>query len=274
MSNRLIDIGLSGACREYNKRFAGYIMPTFAKREVEQIHYEPSDTMVICFSGGKVSLSCALRYKDIGKNIILFHVAGPFKNTDNVQKMADMLDVPLVVHETMDSQKSPFSGMMILNAALEYAVGHQYSPRIVYGYFGGASIYNNDECDWANCSEFLESYKETAQRYVDGFTILNPMPNYSVMWDEILKHRAYIPYIEDKDVTDRRIFENIKMDYRLEHPNKNTYFKNLHYLKNMYNRKHTENLASMNELWNEYFFYRIENSMYYKDLMEKSFSSI
>ena len=271
---RPIDIGFSSACREFNKRELDYRMPVFCERDIEKLHYNSSDTLVIAFSGGKLSLACALMYKDIGKDIVLFQVAQPLEDVSRSQKISEMLNVPLVIHKTSGNLDNPYYGMQILHYALEYAVGHQYSPKIVYGYFDSASIENNDRKDWANCAEFIQAYKETAQKYVDGFTILNPVPNYSIMWDEILKHKAYIPYVKYKNEIDRRVFENIRMDYRIDEANKDAYLRNFQYLYKQYEKKQKTSQASLNDVWNEYFFYRIENSLFYKELMEKFVSSI
>lgn len=268
-----IDDGFGEALRIYNESDVNYKMPLCVKRDIQPATYKHDDTTVIAFSGGKLSLACAIRYKDVGKKIVLVHIAEPGKDVSRIQKIADMLDVPLYI-EYEHLKPTHFKGMQIALKTLLYAIDKGYSPRIVYGYFDSASIYNNDVSDWMNCVEFMGTFKNVAQKYIDGFTLLNPIPNYSIMWDEILKHKAYIPYIEYSNNIDRRVFENIMMDYRLTEADKAAYFKNLHYLKNLSNRRKQENLVSLNELWNEYFFYRIENSVFYKDLMEKSFSSI
>lgn len=265
---RPIDISFSTACREFNKRNLDYKMPLFEHREVEKFHYEDDGKLVVAFSGGKLSLACALRYKDIGKDIILFHVASINEDTSRIEKIAQMLNVPLVNH-VYNVWYNAFSGIQLLHLATQYAVGHQHSPRIVYGYFDDALVENNEEEDWANCSEFINSYKEAAQKYIDGFTILNPIPNYSIMWDELLSHRAYLKYVKYNDVVDMRVFENIQMDYRVVEANKSSYMNNFRYLISSYKRRKEKNQATLNEIWNEYFFYRIENSICYGELMEK-----
>ena len=264
-----IDEGFGEALRIYNESDVNYKMPLCVKRNIQPATYEHDDTTVIAFSGGKLSLACAIRYKDIGKKIVLVHIAEPGKDVSRIQKIADMLDVPLYV-EYEHLKNTPFKGMQIAYMTLLHAIGKGYSPRIVYGYFDSASIYDNDMSEWMNCVEYMGTFKKVVQKYVEGFTILNPIPNYSIMWDEILKHRAYIPYIEYSDEIDRRVFENIKMDYRLTEADEVVYFQNLKYLENMYIKRNKVIKVSLNELWNEYFFYRIENSLFYKDLMEKS----
>ena len=276
-SKRQVDIGFSSACRELNKRYLEYSMPSFIDRPVQKFHYESQDVMVVAFSGGKLSLACALRYKDIGKNIVLFHMTHHLEKEDSrISKIAEMLQVPLVIQEytPFDAINGPFMSMRIVHSALEYAVGHKYSPRIVYGYFDEASIENNEEKDWANCTEFIDAYKNTIQKYVDGFTILNPIPNYSIMWDEILKHKSYIPYIRYDNMVDQRVFENIMMDYNLDNADKRQYLRNIKYLISLYKRKKNVDQVTLNEVWNEYFFYRIEQSIFYEELMENFISTI
>lgn len=265
---RPIDISFSSACREFNKRSLDYKMPLFEHREVEKFHYEDDGKLVVAFSGGKLSLACALRYKDIGKDIILFHVASINEDTSRIEKIAQMLNVPLVNH-VYNVWCNAFSGIQLLHLTTQYAVGHQHSPKIVYGYFDDALVENNEKEDWANCSEFINSYKEAAEKYIDGFTILNPIPNYSIMWDELLSHKAYLKYLEYKNGIEQKVFENVQMDYRVVEANKSSYMNNFRYLISSYKHRKKDDQATLNEIWNEYFFYRIENSICYKELMEK-----
>ena len=229
--------------------------------------------MVILFSGGKLSLACALMYKNIGKDIALFHVCPDDEPEFRIKKIAEMLQAPLYTLK-QNFPTTPFVGARILQAGLEYAVDNGYSPRLVYGYFDLASAEYNSSKDWANCNEFISSYKNVAKKYIDGFTILNPIPNYAIMWDELLKHKAYIPYIEYSNETDRRLFENIKMDYRLDESDCSRYMHNFRYFIKLYKKTKNKNRAALNDVWNEYFFYRIENSLFYKELMEKFVSTI
>lgn len=268
-----IDIGFSDACRPFNRDDETYKMPLFIERSVIPCSYEHTDTILVAFSGGKLSLACAFRYKDIGKDIVLMHIAKPGEDVSRIKKISKMLDVPLYIHYE-NVCEGTYSTMYMLYLVLCHAIDMKYSPKIVYGYFDTASIYNNAREHWKNCTEFIGSFKNVAKKYVDGFTILNPIPNYSVMWDEILKHKAYIPYIEYANNEDRRVFDNIKMDYRVDKEDKATYLKNFSILTTSYKRKKKASQASIYEIWNNYFFYRIENSICYKELMEKSVSSI
>ena len=247
-------------------------MPAFEDRNIQPLHYNHSDKMVICFSGGKLSLACALMYKDIGKDIILYNVYESNADYERMNHISEMMNVPLYISHTKIPNTS-YAGAHIIYDAMCHAIACGYSPRIVYGYFDNALVENNEEKDWMNCKEFIQAYKNVAQKYVDGFSILNPVPNYSVMWDEILKHKQYMPYIQIKDKTDDKVFSNIKMDYRIDTPDKSVYLNNFRYLIISYKHRKKANQATLNEIWNEYFFYRIENSLFYKDLMER-YSSI
>ena len=55
------------------------------------------------------------------------------------------------------------------------------------------------------------------------------------------------------------------MDYRIDAPNLDLYLSNIEYLKH----KKRAQKASLNDVWNTYFFYRIENSIFYREMMER-----
>lgn len=265
----VVDPSMITPCRILNRTIRMYRMPQFVEQPAEKVAYQDDGVKVIAFSGGKVSLACALRYKDAGHKIVLFHVLKRGGDVSRIKKISEMLDAPLYVYDDMILD-TPFRGMRILELATEYAVGHKHSPRIVFGYFDEAIAEGNSKYDWMYCKEFIDGYKELAQKYIDGFSILNPIPNYAIMWEEILSHKMYIPYLEYRDETEEKIFQNIRMDYRIDTPNLDLYLSNIEYLKH---RKKVKK-ASLNDVWNMYFFYRIENSLFYREMMERFVSTI
>lgn len=261
-----MDDSLLPLCRALNCALPNYYVPDFVEQAVTPLHYEHDDTKVIAFSGGKVSLACALRYKDAGHNIVLFHVKQRGKNVSRIKQIAKKLNVPLYIYDEEELSQTPFSGMMILTLALTYAIGHSYSPKIVFGYFDDASIFNNKANDWAYCREFVLGFRDLARKYVEGVSVLNPIPNYAIMWDELLRHKKYLDYVEYRDDTEALVFQNIRMDYYLDEPNKELYLHNINILKAMKCNKG----LNLNAIWNKYFFYRIEKSRFYMELMELS----
>lgn len=265
----VVDPAFLDVCRILNGAHRRYSMPTFIQQVNTPFKYEHDDVKVVAFSGGKVSLACALRYVDIGQKIVLYHVASSGEDVSRIQYIAEMLKAPLYIHHE-DISDTPFYGMRILELATEYAVGHAHEPRIVFGYFDEALTSNNYKRDWAYCKEFIDSFKKFGQSCIEGYSVLNPIPNYAIMWDEILGHKSYIQYLDYKDETEERIFQNIRMDYRVDEPDLEKYLCNIEYLKSKGKRKK----ETINELWNKYFFYRIEQSKFYKEMMEKYVSSI
>ena len=260
-----MDTAFIPLCRILNSISLGYCMPDFVEQVDEPLHYEHDDTKVIVFSGGKVSLACALRYKDIGHKIVLYHVPEAGEDVSRIKQISVMLDAPLYIADEVLSV-TPFSGIILLAYALAYAVSHSYSPKIVFGYFDWASISDNPRKDWAYCREFVLPFRDFGRKCVDGFSILNPIPNYAVMWDELLGHKRYLQYVGYKDEIEQMVFQNIRMDYYLDEPNKELYLHNIEYLKSIWDNRR----LTLNELWNKYFFYRIEKSRFYKELMELS----
>lgn len=265
----VVDPAFIPACRLLNSAYRKYMMPTFIQQVSTPFKYAHDDTKVIAFSGGKVSLACALRYKDIGQKIVLYHIAKTKDDVSRIQQLADMLESPLYIHYESIIH-TPFLGMKILQLVTDYAVSHAHDPKVVFGYFDSAITKNNYKYEWSYCNELVECFKQFGQSCIDGYNILNPIPNYAIVWDEILGHKGYLKYLTYKNEEEEKIFQNIRMDYRMDAPDLEIYLSNIEYLKH----KRNNAKATINELWNKYFFYRIEKSIFYKEMMEKYVSSI
>lgn len=265
------DIDLLPIIRHLKSKDFSYPAPNIYTEVKTPFNYSGEDVKVIAFSGGKVSLACALRYKDAGQKIVLLHIEQNKELTSRCQKMADMMDVPLYVHtlpDTWNIENNPTDSATILRVALQYILGHEYSIKLVYGYFDDASIYNNRFEDWGKCKEFMVCYKEYIQKFLPDFNLLNPMPNYSIVWDELLNHKPYIKYISTDNAIDAITLKNAKIDFSLDERVSSIYMQNINELKKDYKRRYKKTPGNIVDLWNEYFYYRIEQSKFYKELME------
>lgn len=193
-----VDCDFMPACRRMNGAFDNYWIPHFVARDISPFYYEPSDSCVLLFSGGKVSTATALRLRSMHKDVTLLHVKTltPPKDVSRIRKIADDLKLPLLVCEDIDMEDNAFYGMRLAQTALEYAVRNGMSPKIYMGCFDMASILNNKPEDWKYCIEFISTYARVARKYIFGADILRIMPSYQVLDDEFVRNKALLKYFK------------------------------------------------------------------------------
>lgn len=269
-----IDIVYQPICRIASMYDGEFKMPRFVKRVLPQKTYYHGTTKVLPFSGGKVSLAIALRYRNIGENLHLFYVHNNIKKygvddgLERVKKLAEMLDMPLHVEE-VDYKYFEYSVMkngLIISRALKFAVENVYSPEILYGTFDTAFLSNNDyEKEGMNCVEIMSAYKDVMKKHLFDSRLITPYPAYSMVWDELIRNRRFIPYVKCEGAIENRIWYIAQVDHNLlEEENPSIYMK---YIKDL-QKSLKSKAGDIIVLWNRYFFYRIEKSKHYQELME------
>lgn len=273
-STLTVDKSLEPICRSLLINEPCFKIPTLVERAVPSIGSNKDGKKIIAFSGGKVSLACALRFKDKGEDVVLVHVQNGEDDTDRVrcEKLAKKIDLPIIVLRT-DYEKfrtSPVKNMLILNHILEYAVENGCQTNIVFGAFEGASIYINPRRNWINCIEYMDCYKNLIRKAMFEFNVACPMPSYSIVWDELLHHKNIIHYICSDSDMDEMMLYIAKVDHSLlEEIDTTLYMKYINRLVGMFLRETGIPLTAVS-MWNRFFFYRIEKSKHYQELMKLS----
>lgn len=270
-----IDSAFKELCLIFNKYSGDFKMPHFIERVIPQLEYEKDNTYVIPFSGGKVSLALAIRYRNVGKRICLYHVhnnynLGTIENVDRVKKLAEMLNVPLYIDEVNYRyfDNSLMKNPLIICRALKFAVENGYGSDIPYGTFETAYLSNNDfNKTGGSCVEFLNAYNNAIRKFYFSANIIMPFPAYSMVWDELISSKRYLKYVSCNGEIERMIWYIAQVDHNLlEEKNTSLYMKYIKELKN----KLESSPGDINKLWNKYFFYRIEKSKHYQELMKLS----
>lgn len=245
--------------------------PKLEPKNITPIEYKSTDLKVIAFSGGATSLACAMRYVDAGYPIILFHVSYPGEDLSAIKEMSEMLGVPLYVCEIdyFSRTNKPTDSAVIIKEAVKYILSEGFSHTLIYGYFDSNSIYDVNRDEACHCKEFINCYRNLVRRLIPDFDIINPLPNKAIVWDELIRHKAYIRLLRASNVQEHRILENTKMDFRLEEAVSSIYMRNFKLLSQAYIRKKGRT-GTVIEVWNEFFNYRIETSKFYAELMKSS----
>lgn len=271
-SDYYVDPSFTTLCRQLYSYGRYFKMPIGFLQTEGYITYQDDGKRLVCFNGGKVSLACALRMKNTGQDVILFYVKPRNKHDEEkrLQEIADKLEMPLVVCPTLIEcfDASPFKNMMVLNYAIDYAVENKHSLNIVYGTFTAASISVNSLEDYRNCIEWMNTYSAAVRKIYPDFKISMPMPGYNFVWDELLHNRQFVQYIRCEDETEEWILYIAKVDHNLQvEKDKNKYILYIKRLKRLWESENNKRLQDIHKLWNRYFFYRIEKSKHYGDLM-------
>jgi hypothetical protein len=270
-----IDRSLEIVCRKCLSIYPNFKVPTFVERAVPSIDSNKEGPKIVAFSGGKVSLACALRLKDKGEDVILVHVKNSEDSDDGrvrCETLAKKINLPIIVLP-IDYPKfddSPVKYMLMLNHLLEYAVDNGCQTNIIFGTFDGASILYNSINEWPNCVEFMDAYKNLIRHAMFEFNVACPMPSYNIVWDELLKHKNFIHYISSDNDVDEMMLYIAKVDHNLlEEIDTSIYMKYINKLKNRFQDDTGMSLTAVS-MWNRFFFYRIEKSKHYQELMKLS----
>ena len=144
----------------------------------------PKD-ITICLSGGKDSAAAAFHYKKLGYNVHLYHAHGINKAYGDEKtaaaKIAKYLGCDLHIDDFNILGRNyfiehPLKNYIIANGAIHYALAMGYAPVIALGNFAQSSIdFNEFEVCGGDCIEMWDAYKKIIQRVIPNFDIQIPL---------------------------------------------------------------------------------------------------
>lgn len=268
------------------------------------------NNIIVCFSGGKDSMATALYYKAHGYNVYLYHLKGINKVYNDEHKqaqiIAEKLGMPLIVGNISlsgrhDYIEHPLKNMIIANCALQYGIQAGISDKIAFGCFTTAHLEDNpfDICG-GDCVEMWQEYEHIIQIALPGFKMFECIENYHQSFGALKANPELLPFTiscmspyryrayykkrnEDKykiNLPDNRCGSCWKCcaeyiyftDNNIYEFNKE-YYK--HCLEVLYRNSKKEGVKFNNitDLWQEYFFYPIEDSKLYEDILNAKLSA-
>ena len=154
--------------------------------DLPKIDYNTGDPkeIIVCLSGGKDSAACAYYYKQKGYKVHLYHATGVNKAYGDekkaAEKIARYLDCDLFIDKLyIDGTKTfiehPMKNYVIANGAIHYALGCGYRPVIAFGNFNQSHLETNAfEVCAGDCIEMWDAYKPIIQRVIPDFDIEIP----------------------------------------------------------------------------------------------------
>ena len=172
--------------------------------DLTDIHYEPLEcsgdekNLILAFSGGKDSIASAIKYKNDGYNVHLYHLKHINRSLSDefimAQESAKLLGMPLYVDEITLSgnniwMEHPMKNMIIANGALSYGVREGIGTRVAFGNYTTSLLEDNvfERCA-GDCMDMWDAYDDIIQRIIPDFKIMANLKNMGETLEIISEH--------------------------------------------------------------------------------------
>ena len=167
---------------------------------------EKPNSVVVCFSGGKDSVATALKCREMGYDVHLYHVHGinhSYPDEVNAAKeIASYLDMPLYVENVTLGGKSswkenPVKNQLIATMALDYANENGFGQRIAIGDFKNdhreRAIYG---VNWTDTIEMWIAYTDYIKCSYPDFELIMPFDNYFQTMDAVAQDMNLLKMVQ------------------------------------------------------------------------------
>lgn len=177
------------------------------KKQLIQLIETPNseNKIVVCFSGGKDSLTTALYYKDKGYDVYLYHLRGINKcypkEWEYAKQLAEKLNLPIYFDKVTlsgnhDWIEHPMKNMIIANLALSYAIEDIGTIQIAFGNYTTSYL---DFDPFEVCSgddvEMWNIYDNIIQQIIPDFKMNLVLTNIEDSMKCLVEHKELIPYV-------------------------------------------------------------------------------
>ena len=161
-------------------------------------------TIIVCYSGGKDSLTAIRHYQKLGYKVYAYHIKGLNKAyTDEyvvAEQAAERFGFELIFDEVGYSGQHvwiehPMKNMIMANMALTYGVSHNITSKIAVGSFRTALLVDNafDVCA-GDCIDMWHLYESVVQRFIPKFKVYVPNYNFQTSYKAIVKEPDMLRY--------------------------------------------------------------------------------
>lgn len=155
-------------------------------------------SLILSFSGGKDSVASAIKYKNDGYDVHLYHLkhinVSFFDEDKYAQRCADVLGLPIHFDEIHYSGKHiwmehPMKNMLIANGALSYGIREGITTNIAFGNYYTSYLADNpfDRCA-GDCMDMWGVYENIIHRVLPNFKIRCNLSNMGETLDVISKY--------------------------------------------------------------------------------------
>lgn len=163
-----------------------------------------SETIIVCFSGGKDSIATVKRYQNMNYKVFLYHLQGinyTYKDEwINAQKAADFLQCPIyfdkvTLNGNHEYTEHPLKNMIIANGALQYGIREGIGTDIAFGNYTTSSLRddNFDICGGDDL-EMWELYENIMQEFIPDFKVHRLLENLNDTLNIFIQNPELIPH--------------------------------------------------------------------------------
>lgn len=167
----------------------------------EPIVESNEDIIVVCTSGGKDSVATAKYYKNMGFEVILYHMHGINKAYNDeytsIPKIAEYLGCKYHIEDIKLAGshryvEHPMKNMLIANGAIHYCIENKLPVNIAFGNYQTSHIYDMEfEVCGGDSVEMWKVYENIIRTIIPRFKIYTPLVDVSDTYD-ILDDDLYI----------------------------------------------------------------------------------
>ena len=162
--------------------------------KLPRVDYDDNN-LILLFSGGKDSTATAVKYKNLGYNVYLFHVKGINKSYPDewksAQAIADYLELPIYYAQfeskgKLEFTEHPMKNMILANMAIEWGIKNNIGYKILCGNYilgdlNPSSFYINGD----DISTMWDAYDKIVRKAIpDYYTLMglrNPKETMTVL---------------------------------------------------------------------------------------------
>ena len=140
-----------------------------------------NNNIILAFSGGKDSIASAIRFKETGKNVYLYHLKHINPSFSDewkcAQALADLLELPIFFDDIKLTghhpyMEHPMKNMLIGNGALSYGIREKITTNIAFGNYTNSYLDDNvfDRCA-GDCVDMWDFYNNIIKQVIPDFEI-------------------------------------------------------------------------------------------------------
>ena len=167
----------------------------YTELQCRQIEPIVNNNIVLTFSGGKDSIASALRYKESGYTVYLYHMKHINPSFSDewkcAQESASILGLPIFFDDIQFSghhmyMEHPMKNMIIANGALSFGIREGIGTTIAFGNYLNSYLEDNvfERCA-GDCVDMWETYEKIIQKVIPDFRIQMNVENMGDTLDKL-----------------------------------------------------------------------------------------
>lgn len=186
--------------------FYDFPVREFVHKEVKPLSLPDFDpkNIIVCYSGGKDSLSVVRYYQQLGYHVYAYHIRGLNKTYYDEWKIAEEASKALGFELYIDSVQlsgnhvwveHPMKNMIMMNMALSWGVQNGITTQVATGNFTTSFLSDNAfEVCAGDCREFWQMYEDVINRIIPDFRVQLVNENYQTAYKLLLEEPQNLKY--------------------------------------------------------------------------------